>query len=176
VVGRTTLGTSSSAGRQPPTRVTLGVLKTVAHAEVLGSLVRRLAALEPETRRRWGTLTAHEMVCHLGDATEMVLRIRPRTRPVPLRSRPIMKWLGLWSPIRWPHGWATNPDQDPRRRGTRPSAFLADRSRAVAALEQLAAPRAALEEAHGFFGRMRVADWQRWAYKHTDHHLRQFGL
>ena len=34
----------------------------------------------------------------------------------------------------------------------------------------------ALTPAHGFFGRMSTADWQRWAYKHTNHHLRQFGL
>jgi hypothetical protein len=30
--------------------------------------------------------------------------------------------------------------------------------------------------AHRVFGLMTVADWQRWAYKHADHHLRQFGL
>jgi hypothetical protein len=33
-----------------------------------------------------------------------------------------------------------------------------------------------LETAHGVFGLMSLADWQRWAYKHTDHHLRQFGV
>jgi hypothetical protein len=29
---------------------------------------------------------------------------------------------------------------------------------------------------HGAFGPMTPADWHRWAYRHTDHHLRQFGL
>ena len=37
-------------------------------------------------------------------------------------------------------------------------------------------PADTLEPAHGFFGIMSLADWHRWAYKHTDHHLRQFGL
>ena len=29
--------------------------------------------------------------------------------------------------------------------------------------------------AHPIFGRMSEAEWLRWGYLHTDHHLRQFG-
>ena len=152
-------------------------MKTVADPTVLRSLTERLAGLRPESRRRWGTLTPHEMLCHLGDAAEMVLRLRPRDRPVPLRHRPVMKLLGLWTPIRWPHGWKTNPAHDPRVGGTRPSEFAADLTRVLEATRRLTSARPdAIEPAHGFFGRMSLRDWQRWAYKHTDHHLRQFGL
>ncbi|MGQ0642964.1 MAG: hypothetical protein ACT4P6_19640 [Gemmatimonadaceae bacterium] len=152
-------------------------MKTAADIIVRQSLLGRLAALRPDSQRRWGTLSAHEMLCHLGDATDMVLGIRPRTRPVPARRRPIIKWLGLWSPFRWPHGWPTNPSQNPRIDGTRPSQFMADLQRAMAGIEGIAAADPhALEQAHGFFGSMSLVDWQRWVYKHTDHHLRQFGL
>jgi len=107
----------------------------------------------------------------------MVLRFRPRPHAVPVRRRLIFKWLGLWSPLRWPHGWRTNPHQDPRINGTRPSRFEKDRQRALLGLRGIAAAHdASVEQAHGVFGKMSVADWQRWAYKHTDHHLRQFGL
>jgi hypothetical protein len=89
----------------------------------------------------------------------------------------VVKLLALWSPMRWPRGWRTNPAHDPRLDGTRPSAFAADMRRALAALEGIAAARfESLEPTHGFFGDMSVRDWQRWAYKHSDHHLRQFGL
>jgi len=152
-------------------------VKTIADRKVLESLRQRMAAITPESSRRWGTLTAPEMLCHLGDAAEMVLRIRPRDRPVPIRSRPIVKWLGVWSPLRWPHGWQTNPHQDPRINGTKPSQFEADRRRAIAALDRLVvADPGSLERAHGLFGIMSAADWHRWAFKHTDHHLRQFGV
>lgn len=174
---RFTLRRAGSSGVRFNSRDPIGVLNTVAHPDALDSLKRRLAALEPETPRRWGTLSAHEMLCHLGDAFEMALRIRPRKRPVPVRMRRVLKGLGLWTPIRWPHGWPTNPHHNPRADGTRPSEFDADRARLIAALEHLASPDApSLEPAHGLFGRMSAADWQRWAYKHTDHHLRQFGL
>ena len=66
---------------------------------------------------------------------------------------------------------------DPKVGGTQPSVFAQDLLRAVAGLETIASAKPdTLEPVHGFFGTMSVADWQRWAYKHTDHHLRQFGL
>jgi hypothetical protein len=71
----------------------------------------------------------------------------------------------------------TNPEHDPRAAGTPPSEFAADRLRVIAALDGIAAAApGALEPAHGLLGTMSLRDWQRWAYKHTDHHLRQFGL
>jgi hypothetical protein len=55
--------------------------------------------------------------------------------------------------------------------------FAQDLVRAVTGLEGIASAKpAALEPVHGVFGTMSVTDWHRWAYKHTDHHLRQFGL
>ena len=66
---------------------------------------------------------------------------------------------------------------DPKAGGTQPSVFASDLARAVGGLEGIAAASPdALEPVHGFFGWMSLSDWQRWAYKHTDHHLRQFGL
>ena len=152
-------------------------MKTVADPEVLWSLTSRLGELRENSSRHWGTLTPHEMLCHLGDAAAMVLRVRPRTEPLPRRRRPLVKWLALWAPIPWPHGRPTNPLHNPRAGGTKPTNFATDLARAIAGLEGIAAADAdGLEPMHGFLGTMSVADWQRWAYRHTDHHLRQFGL
>lgn len=152
--------------------------RTIAETAVRDDLVRRLRRLTPEGRRRWGTLTPHEMLCHLGDATAMVLGDRPRLVPLVTGRRRVARALGLWSPLRWPHGIPTNTRHDPRADGTRPTDFEADRARAIDGIVRLAAAGAAtpLEPAHGIFGPMSARDWQRWAFKHTDHHLRQFGL
>ena len=152
-------------------------MKTISDSAVLLALTDRLRAVRPDSQRRWGSMTAHEMLCHLGDSAEMVLRIRPRERPISVRQRPILKWIGLWTPIRWPHGAKTSPRLDPRVGGTQPSDFAADLERLVAATQKLAAAGASgLEPVHGMLGDMSLRDWQRWAYKHTDYHLRQFGV
>ena len=152
-------------------------MRTVADPEVLSSLKDRLAHLRPDAPRRWGTLTPHEMLCHLGDAAAMVLLTRPRTVPVPDRNRPLIRFVGLWTPLPWPHGVPTNPLHNPKADGTKPSDFAKDLSRAVTGLEGIArAGSNDLEPLHGMFGRMSVRDWQRWAYRHTHHHLRQFDL
>lgn len=77
---------------------------------------------------------------------------------------------------RWPHGVRTNPSHDPKAAGTKPSEFASDRARALAGLEAIAGGAGIAEGSHGVFGAMSGRDWQRWAYRHTDHHLRQFGL
>ena len=152
--------------------------RTVADPGVRGDLCARLGRLSADTPRRWGTLTAHEMLCHLGDATAMVLADCPRITPVDGGRRALRKGLGLWSPLRWPHGVRTSPHYNPHTLGTRPGTFAVDLARVVDGLERLgvAGDDARLEPAHGFFGSMSVHDWQRWAWKHTEHHLRQFGV
>jgi len=152
-------------------------VKTVADPTVTGSLVARLGNLQPDTPRQWGTLEPHEMLCHLGDALEMVLRTRPRSVEVRVRNRPLIKLAALRGPLRWWRGIRTNPEHNPRVHGTRPSSFAADRARVVRALQALAVAKpSSLETGHGLLGTMSVLDWQRWAYRHADHHLRQFGM
>jgi hypothetical protein len=77
----------------------------------------------------------------------------------------------------WPKGAKTRPGVDPRREGTRPGDFERDRARVFDGMDHLAAaPGDGLARAHFMVGPMSRADWHRWAYKHVDHHLRQFGL
>jgi hypothetical protein len=156
-------------------------MTSISDPTVLAQLVERLTALRPDTPRKWGTLTPGEMLCHLGDATASVLD-RDSTASAnapaePIRHRPVLKWIALRSPLPWPQGLKTPAAVDPHADGTKPSDFETDRQRAVSGLRAVAAaPASALTAGHGAFGRMTVQDWHRWAYRHTDHHLRQFGL
>jgi hypothetical protein len=149
-------------------------VNSVADPKTLARLVQRLEVLRPDTPRRWGTLTAGEMLCHLGDAATNLLGRPPSGEA---RTHRLRKWVGLRSPLPWPRGARTPPRLDPRLEGTRPTDFEQDRRRAIESLRQLAlAPDEVLRATHALFGRMTPDDWKRWAYRHTDHHLRQFGM
>ena len=62
-----------------------------------------------------------------------------------------------------------------KRGGTRPAAFDADRQEVVALLRRFASDGVRYA-AHPMFGAMARRDWLIWGYRHTDHHLRQFGV
>lgn len=149
-------------------------MQTVSDPAVLAQLVERLNSLSADTPRPWGTLTAGEMLCHLADATASVLN---QTSSEAVPKRPFLKWIALSLPLPWPRGLPTPPEVNPQRDGTKPGDFESDRQRAIEGLRTFAAaPASALTSTHGAFGQMTPRDWHRWAYRHTDHHLRQFGL
>ncbi len=115
------------------------------------------------------------MVCHVADAHAAVLDPNGQ-RPAP-RWRPVMKWIALYAPLNWPKGFKSPARIDQRKGGTKPTAFEADRQRAIATLRALAAaPPEAWPPNHAVFGTLTAEDWRVWAFRHTDHHLRQFGL
>jgi hypothetical protein len=148
-------------------------VSSIADPRVVARLVARLENLRPDTPRRWGTLAPGEMLCHLGDSATSVLAMDAPEAS----NRPFRRWIGLRSPLPWPKGARAPTHVDPRAGGTRPGDFERDRRRAIDALRALStAPDAAFKRSHALFGRMHARDWRRWAVRHTDHHMRQFGL
>ena len=152
-------------------------MKTVGDAEVVHALVRRLRALRPDAQPRWGTLTPHEMLCHLGDTSAGVLGEREWPLPHPLPPRPLVKIVGLWLPAPW-RGRSAGSWNDPRRDGSPPGDYARDLERAVSGVQRIGAATRmdGWAPGHSIFGRMSLREWQRYTYRHTHYHLRQFAL
>jgi Protein of unknown function (DUF1569) len=152
-------------------------MKTFSRAQDKDEILGRLRRVGPDSVRRWGRMTAHQMICHVGDAYRMGtgdVRVSDATS---LAQRTLIKWIALYVPLRWPPGILTRPEIDQvLGGGTIPSDFSADRARAISYAEAFAARAGARDwPAHPIFGRMSEAAWMRWGYLHADHHLRQFG-
>jgi hypothetical protein len=151
-------------------------VKTLAQPEDAARLVRRLRDMRPESPRRWGRMSAHQTVCHLGDSLRMALGRRAVSDISTPAGRSLVKWAALYLPAPWPSWIRTSPELDQEAGGTRPVEFEAD----VAELEALLRLVAGRTERdvwprHPVFGPISGAAWLRWGYLHTDHHLRQFG-
>jgi hypothetical protein len=144
-------------------------------SENVAEIVRRLGALQPTSVRQWGTMTPHEMLCHLGDSFESVLGERQSSPVDTWLSRTVMKWVAVDTPLPWPHGVQTRPEVDPKREGTKPVEFERDRQRVRGLLHRFAASDTSVCR-HPVFGTMTRGEWLRWGYGHCDHHLRQFGV
>jgi hypothetical protein len=151
-------------------------MKTLARQRDKAELLARLKAVRPDSVRRWGRMSAHQMICHLSDAFRMGVGQKPVSRADGLLHRTMLKWVVLYLPVSWPSGILTRPEIDQELGGTRPIDFASD----VAGLESLlelitAQPRNFDWQSHPIFGGMSEAAWLRWGYLHVDHHLRQFG-
>jgi Protein of unknown function (DUF1569) len=152
-------------------------VKTLAREDCTSEVLRRLKTLRADSARRWGRMSAHQMVCHLTDACRMALGEKAVLPVGGLPHRTLVKWIALYTPLRWRAGIQTTPEIDQECDGTKPADFAGD----VAELERLitriaARPPHADWPAHPVFGRISHRTWLRWAYLHLDHHLRQFGI
>src|SRR5262249_36576474 len=139
-------------------------------------ILRRLRRVRPDSVRRWGRMSAHQMVCHLTDAFRMALGQKPGSPASGIVQRTLVKWIALYAPLHCPAGIRTRPEVAQEGGGTRPTGFDADVAELERIVEVVANTGSGFAPTHPMFGRMSPPDWLRWAYLHTDHHLRQFGV
>lgn len=150
------------------------LLRTIHDDATRARLLARLDTLAHDAPGRWGRMSAHQMLCHLSDLFDFALGERPGRVHGGRFSHSVARWYALNVPLRWPHGFPTAREFDQERDGTPPDVFDADRDRVLERIHRFTDPGAELG-AHPLFGPLSRAEWGRWGFRHTDHHLRQFG-
>jgi len=154
----------------------MAILKTVFDPAQRERLLARIDRLEAGSPRQWGRMTPHQAVCHLSDALRATLGERTGPARRETMQRRVVRFVAFTLPFRWPHGVRTAPELDQQRDGTPPVDFERDRAELKALLERVAATDGAGLRPHHLWGPMRPGEVGRYAYRHADHHLRQFGL
>lgn len=149
--------------------------KHLADAAARAAIVVRLQRLAPGSPRRWGRMTSHQAICHLSDSFLMTMGTEPISSVSTLLNRTVVKWIALRAPMAWPAGVQTRPEVDQEIGGTRPVEFASDKRALEALIDQFARRTGDSLQPHPIFGRLSTDEWQRWGYRHVDHHLRQFG-
>ena len=87
-------------------------MPTVRDPAFVDALAERLSRVTPDSGRVWGTMTPHEMLCHLADSFDAMLGER-HVSPgdwSPLRRR-AFKWIALHTPVPWPKGIVQGPPE-----------------------------------------------------------------
>lgn len=137
------------------------------------ALCRRVARLSSESPASWGRFTAAQMVAHLNDAMRMATGELPvAPKKLPLRYFPL-KQLVLYV-LPFPKSAPTAPELLAR-------CDAADLRTEQAEFTKIAARTAARSASdrwpdHPAFGTMSHKAWGKLIDKHTEHHLKQFGV
>jgi hypothetical protein len=138
------------------------------------NLLTRLDKLTPNIKPLWGRMSAHQTLAHLTDWMRMAIgELKVSSKKTPLRFPPLKQLLIYVLPF--PKNLPTSPellksDPGPWSEEMRDLAALTRRG-----LQKRSDPNAKWPD-HPVFGPISVRAWGVLGYRHTDHHLRQFGL
>jgi hypothetical protein len=137
------------------------------------SLAERVQRLTADAKPAWGKMNATGMLAHLNDSYRMALgELYVKPKNLPIRFTPIKQLIIYVAPF--PKGAPTAPELIARC----DSANLADEQQAYTQLlARLAAVTPATKmQDHPAFGKLTHKAYGVLIARHTDHHLRQFGL
>jgi hypothetical protein len=146
--------------------------KSLSNVRARQELLDRLERLKPEAIPRWGKMTAPQMLAHLADWMLMAKgELKAAAINRPLRYPPLKQLVIYWLPF--PRGVPTAPELIRKD--------LPDWTIEYAAVRQHVQSFGRLDPKktwpkHPVFGKMTPNAWCVFAYRHMDHHLRQFGI
>lgn len=140
---------------------------------VRASFTHRAQKLSPESRARWGKFSVSGMMAHLNDSYRMVLgELIVPSKNLPLRYTPI-KQLVIYA-LPFPRSAPTAPQLLERCDA---ASFADEQQLLLRMLDRLGAvkPGDQLQE-HPAFGVLSHHTYGVQVARHTDHHLKQFGV
>jgi Protein of unknown function (DUF1569) len=136
-------------------------------------MCRRIDRLTPEARARWGKFTPAQMVAHLNDAMRMATGELPvAPRKLPIRYFPLKQLILYVLPF--PKSAPTAPELLARCE----AADLRTEQAEFVRIAERTATKSASDRwpDHPAFGSMSHKAWGKLVFRHTDHHLKQFGV
>ena len=151
-------------------------MKNLFDATVANQVQARLRKLEPQSERRWGKMTAAQMLAHCSVSMQWAVG-----DVVPEKGPLLVRLMGrLVKPLVF-------RNEDPLRKNSPTAKSLVvtderdlgkERERLSGLIDRFVAGGAAgcTKHPHSFFGKMTPEEWAILMYRHLDHHLRQFGV
>jgi hypothetical protein len=148
-------------------------MKTFWDPAVRDEVCRRVDRLSADVTPRWGKFNAAQMLAHLNDAMRMALgELQVAPKATPLRRFLIKQLVVYVAP--WPQGAPTAPELLAR---CDQASFIDEREAFREVARRLAAkPASDIWPEHPAFGALSHCAWGVLEYRHSDHHLRQFGV
>ncbi|HEU0054740.1 MAG TPA: DUF1569 domain-containing protein [Longimicrobium sp.] len=147
-------------------------MKSIFDPAARAEVAARFRGIPPDRRPHWGQMDAPRMLCHVSDALRVAVGDLPaKSKQKRMFTNPVMRYLAIYV-LPWPKGTPTAPEM----LSTVPASWDADMDGFVALLERAAALGPGGKWApHPLFGNISGKTWGDLAWRHLDHHLRQFG-
>ncbi|WP_316806515.1 DUF1569 domain-containing protein [Pedobacter agri] len=146
-------------------------MKTIFDTKTVGELVGRINSLQANSQAQWGKMDAYQMLKHCTLSEEMFQGKKQYERLFIGRLFGVMALKGI---LKNEDPMKKNQPTHPEMKITGTGNFDAEKAKWIELLQGYA--RFSNNKfIHPFFGKMTTEQIGNYVYKHTDHHLRQFG-
>lgn len=150
------------------------IAKDMFDKAVVEELAQRINRLHTNSAANWGKMNAAQMLAHLNEAFKSSMANQPLKRVFIGRLIGRMAKKSFTGTKPFKQGLPT----DKSFIITNERNFDREKENLMRLMKTFSegGPTVLTKHKHPFFGKMSVDDWNKLMYRHTDHHLKQFGV
>lgn len=143
--------------------------------EAAEQIVTRVQQLQASAKALWGTMTATEMLLHCNKVHEQLLSASTPSGKKTSLKQYLLRWIVLYIMPHFPKN-AKAPKQMRTKGIINNAAFEEQKNIFGELIRRFSAHTTPITHRHPYFGNLTSKQWGIAAWKHVDHHLRQFGI
>ncbi len=150
-------------------------MRDIFHPQTVADLKTRINNINSNAEAQWGKMNVYQMLKHCTENEKLLLREKKFRRIFMGR---IFGKMALKSNIKDDNPMDKNNPTHPELKITGTGNVETEKQLWITLLDQYLTKKAAdyTDFVHPFFGKMNSEQVSRFAFKHIDHHLRQFGV
>ncbi|MBD0284812.1 MAG: DUF1569 domain-containing protein [Flavisolibacter sp.] len=147
--------------------------KNIFDKHTADEIIARAQSLQPNSRRKWGTMEVTEMLHHCNRINKMNMEGGPDGKSSSLKQQ-LLRILVLHITQRIPKNIkGANNHQDSVIIA---DAFDSEKEKFCKTIKEFSERTTPIQVTHPVFGKLTTKEWGEFTWMHMDHHLRQFGV
>ena len=148
--------------------------KNLLFKEAAKSIIERVNNLQPTSKAQWGTMNATEMLLHANLCNEEIFQDIVPTKKTTVKQY-LLRIVALYIAPNFKKGIKGDAKKETIGK-IDASQFEKQKRKFIELIKYFPEHAEAITLPHIAFGNISTREWGIAAYKHMDHHLRQFGV
>lgn len=148
--------------------------KNLLYQQTADSIIERAKKLKPDNKAGWGEMNATEMLLHANLCNEEIFMPVTSRRSTTFKQY-LLRVIALYFAPHFKKGIKGDKQKETTGKIDN-SKFEEQRERFIALIKKFPQYKQPITLSHIAFGNISTREWGIAAYKHMDHHLRQFGV
>ncbi|MFN8243083.1 MAG: DUF1569 domain-containing protein [Ferruginibacter sp.] len=148
--------------------------KSLFDPKAAETIINRVQELKPDAPNRWGEMNATEMLLHCNSCNREILQGARGSKKTTAKQY-LLRILALYLAPHFKKGIKSESHHITKGK-IEATHFEEEKNNFINLIQEFSLTKKELTLTHPAFGNISTNEWGIAAYKHMDHHLRQFGV